>query len=185
MPQAWQLKRGSPVVIDGRAYLVETTSRAGTAQRRATYHVRLRDVESGGHIERSFSEGEKFDEPELRRPEAQLTYRKDDEYFFMDTADYTEYSLPAGRLESVQGLLKDGDLYRLLLVDDRPIGIELPAACVLEITDTTEPTHSGNETNVLKDATLETGLVVKVPHFVKTGEKIKIDTGTLEYLGRG
>jgi elongation factor P len=179
-----QLKPGTAVIVDGRAVMVESTTVAGTAQRRRTFHVKMRDIVTGQNLEKSFGETDKFEEPELLRREAQLSYRKGRDHFFMDSEDYQEYALSDEQLGRAKQFLKEGENYRLLILDGRPVGVELPASAVFEVTNTAAPTHAAQGSNALKEATLDNGLVVRVPPFIKVGEKIRISTETLEYLGK-
>jgi elongation factor P len=179
-----QLKPGTPVVVEGRAYMVESTSVGGTAQRRRTFHVRLRDILTGQNVEKSFGETDRFEEPELKRRDVQLSYKKGREWVFMDQEDYQEYALSEETLGRAKHFLREGEAYRILLLDGRPTGLELPSAFVLEVVETAAPTHAAQGSSAAKEAKLEGGLTVRVPPFIKVGEKIRISTDTLEYLGK-
>jgi elongation factor P len=179
-----QLKPGVAVIVDGRALMVESATVAGTAQRRRTYHVRMRDILTGQNLERSFGETDKFEEPELERRNAQLSYRKGREWVFLDEEDYGERVLTDEQIERAKKFLKEGETYRLLVLDGRPVGVELPPSVTLGITETAAPLHGAQGSSALKEATLENGLIVRVPPFLKAGDRIKVSTETLEYLGK-
>jgi elongation factor P len=184
MLTANQLKPGTPVMVEGRAYIVDSTSVGGTAQRRRTFHVKMHDVVTGQNFEKSFGETDKFEEPELKKREVQLSYKKGREHIFMDQEDFQEYSLSEEQLAKARYFLREGESYRILILDERPVGLELPSAFTLAVTETAAPTNMAAGSSALKDALLESGLTVKVPPFIKVGERLRISTETLEYLGK-
>lgn len=179
-----QLKPGAAVVVDGRAMMVVSSTVAGTAQRRRTFHVKMRDVVTGQNLEKAFGETDKFEEPDLKRREVQLSYKKGRSYVFMDQEDFQEYELPEESLERARYFLREGETYRLLVIDGQPAGLELPSAFTLEVTETAPPTNLAAGSSALKEARLESGLVVKVPPFIRVGEKVRVSTETFEYLGK-
>ncbi len=178
------LRPGSVILYGGHVYQVESSVRAGTAQRRASFHVKLRNVETGENLQKTFQGDDELEEPALEKRDAQYSYRKGRELYFLDQVDYNEHMLPEDRAGNARHFLREGDVYRLLVVDGNAIALELPPAVTLEVVETAPPMHGASE-NVYKDAKLETGLVVKVPPFLKQGEKVRVSTETLEYLGKG
>lgn len=184
MITANQLKPGTPVMVDGHAYIVESTTAAGTAQRRRTFHVKLRHVITGQNLDKSFGETDKFEEPELVKRDVQLSYRRGRDCIFMDSEDFQEYALGPAQLEKARYFLREGESYRALILDGIPVGLELPTAFTLTVTETAAPTNTAAGSSALKDALVEGGLNVKVPPFIKVGEKLRISTATLEYLGK-
>jgi elongation factor P len=179
-----QLKPGTAIKHEGKIFMINSTSVAGTAQRRRSFHVKMYDLVTNQNIEKSFGEKDEFEEPDLKRRPVTLSYKKGRDYVFMDTEDYQEYVLPESRAERQRYFLRESEEYRLLVIDGSPVWVELPPSFVLTVSETAPPTNSAQGSSALKEATLEGGLVVKVPPFIKVGEKLKISTETLEYLGK-
>jgi elongation factor P len=179
-----ELKPGNAVVYEGRAYLVDSNVTSGTAQRRRSFTIKMHDLRTGQNFEKSFAEGDKFEEPDVKRREVDLSYMQGRDYVFMDKQDYQEYVMTAARLEKKRWFLRQGESYRILIIDEDPCELELPSAFILAVTETATPTNSAQGSSQLKEATTEAGLVVKVPPFIKVGDKLRVSTETLEYLGK-
>ena len=180
-----ELKPGHVIMYDGKVYLVDSNVTSGTAQRRRSFTIKMHELRTGVNFEKSFGETDKFQEPDVKRREVELSYQRGRDYVFMDKQDYQEYTVPADRLEKKKFFLRDGEPYRLLIIDDDPCELELPQAFVMEVTETASPTNSAQGSSQLKEATVEGGLVVKVPPFIKVGDKLRVSTETYEYLGKG
>lgn len=180
-----ELKPGQAVLYEGRAYLVDSNVTSGTAQRRRSFTIKMHDLRTGQNIEKSFGESDKFQEPDVKRREVELSYQKGRDFVFMDKQDYQEHVITAERLEKKKYFLREGETYRLMIIDDEPCDLELPTAFVMEVSETAPPTNSAQGSSQLKEATCEGGLVVKVPPFIKVGDKLRVSTETLEYLGKG
>ncbi len=183
MISASHLKPGSVILHGGQIFQVEATSRGGTGQQKATFHAKLRNLETGERLERAFHGDQSFEEPAVERREAQYSYRKGREFVFIDQVDFNEHTLTENQLGNAVRFLREGEMVQLLVVDGRALSLQLPGAVALEIVETAPPVH-GQVDSVLKEAKLETGLVIKVPQFMKQGEKVRVSTETLEYLGR-
>lgn len=179
-----QLKPGTAIKYEGKIFMINSTSVAGTAQRRRSFHVKMYDLHTNQNIDKSFGETDKFEEPDLKRRLVTLSYKKGREYVFMDAEDYAEFTMPEARLERAKYFLREGEEYRLLVIDGAPVWVELPTSGVLTVTETAPPANSAQGSSALKEATVEGGLVIKVPPFIKVGEKVKVSTETLEYLGK-
>jgi elongation factor P len=179
-----QLKPGTPVLYEGKAYMVDSTVTSGTAQRRRSFTIKMHDLRTGQNFEKSFGEMDKFEEPDLKRREVQLSYKQGKNFVFMDQEDYQEYPIPEARLEREKYFLREGETYRLMIIDEEPCGLELPTAFTLAVTETAPPANSAQGSSQLKEAKVEGGLVVKVPPFIKVGDKLRVSTETYEYLGK-
>jgi len=166
---------------EGRVWLVESSVRAGTAQRRWSFHVKMRDVRTGENLQATFQDDNSFEEPALEKHDAQFTYRKGKELFFLDQTTFEEHALSEKALGNARYFLIEGEMTELMLIDDVAFGVSLPTSMALTVTECPPP-MKGDST--LKDALLETGLTVKVPAFLRQGEKIRVSTDTLEYLGK-
>ena len=150
----------------------------------AFVRTKLKNVRNGGVIDRTFRADEKVPLAVIDKREMQFLYREGTDYVFMDNASYEQLHVPAPAVGNAVKFLKEGDTAVLPTYRDEIIGIDLPAAVELEVTET-EPGMQGDRVSgARKAATLETGLVVQVPLFVNTGDRVKVDTRSAEYLSR-
>jgi elongation factor P len=151
----------------------------------AFVRTKLKNFRTGAVLERTFRADEKVAMAVIDKREMQYLYREPGAYVFMDTQTYDQVHVDAGALGDAVKYLKEGDSAVLPTYEGQVLGVELPAAVELTVTDTEPGIQGDRVSGARKPATLETGLVVQVPLFVETGETIKVDTRTGEYLGRG
>ena len=150
----------------------------------AFVRTKLKNVRTGAVIDRTYRADEKLGLAVIDKREMQFLYRESDDYVFMDTETYDQLHVSPAALGDAVSYLKEGDSAVLPMYNGEIVGVDLPAAVVLEVTET-EPGMQGDRVSgARKAATLETGLVVQVPLFVEPGERIKVDTRTGEYLAR-
>lgn len=178
------LRKGATLDLDGR--LVKVIEFAHNKQGRGSAQVRmtLRDLRSGSTTQQTVQSGTKFAQVRLERQHVQYLYRDGDQFHFMDTYTFDQIVLDAASVGDSNQYMKDNDVVDLLTYDGEPIDIELPTSVALEVTET-EPGFKGDTaTGGTKPATMETGLVVSVPLFITTGDMLKIDTRSGEYIER-
>jgi elongation factor P len=150
----------------------------------AFVRTKLKNVRSGATFERTYRADEKLEQAIIDKREMQFLYKDGTDYVFMDNGTYEQLSVPRDALGDAATYLKESDGAILQLFGSEIIGIDLPAAVELKVTDT-EPGMQGDRVSgARKPATVETGLVVQVPLFVNPGEVIRVDTRTGEYLTR-
>jgi elongation factor P len=150
----------------------------------AIVRTKLRNIRSGSLTERTFDAGERFPRAFLERRPVQYSYNDGDTYYFMDNESYETVALTGEQLGDAKSYLLDGMQLEIVSYNDEPLSVELPGTVDLEVTYT-EPGFKGDTaTGGTKPATLETGLVVQVPLFVTTGEKIRVKTDTGTYVER-
>lgn len=177
-------RKGLKIKIEGEPYIIVDFQHARTAQRRAFVRTKLKNLKSGAVLEKTFSAGETFEEPDFEQKLMQFLYSSEKEYIFMDSKTYEQITFTEELLGDSRWYLKENDEYKILFFEGNPLDVDLPTSVVLRI-QSTEPAIKGDSvTNITKNATLETGLQVKVPLFVKEGELIKVDTRTGEYIER-
>ena len=116
--------------------------------------------------------------------EVQYLYNDGETFFFMDPVSFEQFELPADIVDEAKSYLKEGDMLNLQFFGDRVINVELPKNLYLEVTYSEDVVKGDTTSSVLKDATLETGLVIKVPAFIKQGDTVSVDTATGEYRER-
>jgi len=150
----------------------------------AFVRTKLKNVRSGAVVDKTFRADEKVPLAVIDKREMQYLYREGSSYVFMDTDTYDQLHVEPGDLGQAVRYLKEGDTAVLPTYQGRVIGIELPAAVELTVSDTEPGVQGDRVSGARKPATLETGLVVQVPLFVEPGGRIKVDTRTGEYLAR-
>ena len=182
-----ELKRKMFITVDGQPYQVVEVFFASPSARGASTMVRtkLRNLLSDAVLEKSFKTGEKFEEPDVELKPASFLYADSDGFHFMDDASYEQFVLSADQLGDERLYLKDGLPLQMRTYNGEPISIQLPTMVELAVAET-EPALKGDSASggTTKAATLETGLVVRVPLFIKEGEVIRVNTETGEFVSR-
>jgi elongation factor P len=184
MYQPTDLKKGVVCQIDGKPYRVTEYSQKVMGRGGSIVNVKLKNLIDGSVIPKTFKGQEKIERAEVNNKSVQYLYTDGDKFYFMDPETFEQFELPADLVDSASGYLKEGDNLNLQFFDERVINVELPKNLYLEVTYAEDVVKGDTTSSVLKDATLETGLVVKVPSFIKTGDVISVDTTTGEYRER-
>jgi elongation factor P len=180
-----QFKNGTHIEVDGKVFKVVEFQHVKPGKGGAFVRSKLKRVEDGAVIDKTFKAGEKFRPVRTETRKMQYLYESGDMAVFMDTSSYEQIEIPksvAGEALKWMPPSSDADL---LLVDERPTDVQVPSAVELSVTQT-DPglkgdTASGGGT---KPATLETGVVVQVPLFIEEGERVRVDTRSGEYVSR-
>ena len=150
----------------------------------AFVRTKMKDVMTGGIVERTFSPTDKFENAYIERREMQYSYDDGDLYHFMDTETWEETLIPHDKVDDNFKFVKEEMMVKIISYQGNVFGVEPPTFVELAVTKT-DPGFAGNTaTNTLKPATLETGAEIKVPLFINEGDVLKIDTRTGEYLSR-
>ncbi len=172
-------------------YLVITYEHNKTGRGSGTIRLKVRNLRTGSVVEKSFITGARVEDANVEKKKAHFLYKDADTYSFMDPISFEQFSVPSSVLGEQVKFLKDG-LEVILLVsapiesgsDEEALAMELPLSLAYEIVET-GPGEKGNTvSNVFKEATMDNGLIAKVPMFMKIGEKVKVDTRTGEYIER-
>jgi elongation factor P len=150
----------------------------------AFVRTKLKNVRTGAVIERTYRADEKLDQALIDKREMQFLYLDGGAYVFMDTTDYEQLQTPREALGGSASYLKEGDSAVLQMYEGEIVGVDLPAAVELTIVETEPGVQGDRVSGARKPATLETGLQIQVPLFVNTGDKVKVDTRSGEYLTR-
>jgi len=187
MPKASELKTGSAIEIEGDVFITRHIAIRNPSARGAStlYKLRFSNVRNGQKLELTVKSDEMFSDADLSKRSVQFSYREDDMITFMDTSDYSQYTLNTDALEDQMGYMTE-DLEGMiaLLVDGQIVGIEIPQTVVLEITETAPGIKGASATARTKPATLSTGLETQVPEYLETGERIKVNTANAKFLSR-
>ncbi len=187
MPAANELKRGNIVEINGHYYQVKNIDAKSPSSRGAQtlYKIRFNQVPGGRKLEGSYTGGDQFPPVDMIRRESSFLYKDGDFYTFMDAEDYSQYSLGEGELDGQLEYLQDGmENITVLIVDERPLAIELPQSVVMEVVETTPAIKGATAAARTKPARMATGLEVQVPEYLAPGETIKINTETGKFMSR-
>ena len=177
-------RKGLKIEIDGTPFEIVEFQHFKPGKGGAMVRTKLRNVLTGRMQDNTFRSGEKVGRPDLETREMQFLYREGMDFVFMDLSTYEQLHMGSDIAGSKGTYLKDGQLVQVQLYNGGPLDIELPVSIVLEVTETEPGAKGDTVSNVTKPATLETGAVVQVPIFVNTGDKVKVDTRSNEYLGR-
>ena len=177
-------RKGLRLEIDGELLTIVDFQHARTAQRRANVWTRFKNIRTGQVIEKTFSAGESFKQPDFQDTKMQYLYCDGDDYFFMDSKTFDQTQLSKASLGKSVDYLKEQMEYKILFFEGHPISIDLPVSVELRVTESEPAVKGDSVSNLTKNAVVETGLSVRVPLFIKEGELIKIDTQSGDYLGR-
>lgn len=150
----------------------------------ANIKVKVKNLKTGSLLEKTFISGSKVKQVSLEKKEAQYLYQEKGEYFFMDPATFDQFSLSYENLEEQAKFLKEGVEVKLLVLEGKPLSVELPIKMEFKVIDAPPGVRGDSATNIFKEVTLENGLKVKVPLFIKSDDKIMIDTRSGEYVER-
>ena len=150
----------------------------------AFVRTKLRNVRTGAVLDRTYRADEKLEQAIVDKRAMQYLYRDGAHYVFMDTSSYEQLQIDGEALGGAARFLKEGDSAVLQLHGTEVVGVDLPAAVELAVTDTDPGLQGDRVSGARKPATLETGLVVQVPLFVNRGDRVKVDTRSGEYLTR-
>ncbi|MHB1487319.1 MAG: elongation factor P [Acidimicrobiales bacterium] len=150
----------------------------------AFVRTKIKNVRTGAVLERTYRADEKLEQAIVDKTEMQFLYRNGDDYVFMDNASYEQREVPASGLGPSAQYLKEGDSAVLFIYNDEIVAVELPASVELTVSETEPGLQGDRVSGARKAATLETGLVVQVPLFVNTGDRIKVDTRSGDYITR-
>jgi elongation factor P len=150
----------------------------------AFVRTKLKNVRSGAVIERTYRADEKLEQAIIEKRDMQFLYRDGADFVFMDTTTYEQMTAAPESLGDAPSYLKEGDQANLQMYNGEIVGVDLPAAVELAVSETEPGIQGDRVSGARKPATLQTGLVVQVPLFVNTGDTIKVDTRSGEYLTR-
>ena len=178
------LRTGMTIELDGSILSVVEFLHVKPGKGAAFVRTKLKNVETGNVMEKTFRAGEKLPKAVIDRRDMQYLYRSEDEFVFMDNESFEQVSLTAAQIGDGVKYLKEGMTINVLKHDTRIIGLDIPNFVELEVVDTPPGEKGNTATGGTKPATLETGAVVNVPFFVNNGDRIRVDTRTNSYLDR-
>lgn len=188
MPRANEIKKGMAINYNGKLLLVKDIDiQAPSARGAATlYKMRFADVRTGLKVEERFKGDDILDTISLSRRQVSFSYVDGNEYVFMDNEDYTPFTFNKEQIEEELQFIPEGGMpgMQVLTWDGQLLALELPQTVDLEIVETAPGIKGASASSRTKPATLSTGLVIQVPEYLVTGEKIRIHIAERRYMGR-
>ena len=179
-----QFKNGMHIELDGSTWRILEFQHVKPGKGGAFVRSKLRNLDSGAVVDKTFRAGEKFQRVHTEVKPMQYLYDSGDEVVFMDTQNYEQVSLPHATVEDALPYMEPSSTVQIMTVDGRPSGVQLPASVELGVTETEPGVRGDTVSNVTKPATLQTGAVVQVPLFVNVGDRIKVDPREGRYISR-
>jgi elongation factor P len=184
MADTTNFRNGFTMRLDGDLFSIAEFQHVKPGKGNAFVRTRLKNINTGAVIDRTFRSGDKVEEVRIERREMQFLYSETDTFHFMDSETYEQIGIDSGLVGELAGLLQENENAFVMVVEGRPIGVELPNFVQLKVTFTEPGVKGDTATGAVKPATLETGAVVSVPLFVNQGDTLKIDTRTGGYVER-
>lgn len=184
MLKASELRKGKLIAYEGELYTVHESRHVAKGNKGSYMQTKVRNVRSGTMIDVRFNVNDRVETPFLDTRPYEYLYRDGKAYVLMDQESYDQIHVSEDVMGDAHLYLKGNEVVMCGAVEDEIVTAELPNVVELEVTDTSPVVKGATATNQTKDATLETGLRVKVPPFIDNGEAVRVDTRTGEYLER-
>lgn len=179
-----EFRVGLRILVDGEAFLITANEFVKPGKGQAFNRVRLRNLRHGRVLERTYKSGESVEAADTVDKPMQYLYNDSASWYFMEQDTFEQYAADEAAMEGAAQWLKGGEICDVILLDGTPLKVAPPNFVTLKITDTDPGLRGDTASGGNKPATLETGAVVKVPLFIESGESLKIDTRTGEYVAR-
>lgn len=178
------LKKNTLITLDGQPYKVVEYSQKVMGRGGSIVNVKVKNLVTGALLPKTFKGQEKIEAAEVNTQAVQYLYNDGEKFFFMNPETFEQYELPADMVGDAKDFLKEGETMEIQFYNGLPINLVLPKNVWLEVTYTETAVKGDTSSSIVKDATLETGAVIKVPAFIKTGDIVSIDTETYAYRER-
>jgi elongation factor P len=184
MIAASDVRAGMALRLDGKLYRVlEATRHAGSGQMHGFIDLKLQDIEFAHFADRHFRQSDRLEEISLSKRRMQYLYSDDEACVFMDSLTFDQVRVPRTGLSGAERFLTEGMDVPVELVDDQAISVDFPKVVDIRVRQTGPGVHGGQDTT-LKPAILENGVEVLVPHFVETGDLVRVETEKAKYIER-
>ncbi|HBE93714.1 MAG TPA: elongation factor P [Gammaproteobacteria bacterium] len=181
---AFEMKVGNLMSINNKLWRVLKLQHVKPGKGGAFIQAEMKEISAGTKINERFRSDEKIEKAHVEPRQMQYLYAEGSDHVFMDLTNYEQIQIPDEDIAEQMGYLLPNMEVQINFHDDNPIGMELPANVILEVVETEGVVKGQTATGSGKPATLETGITVTVPQFVNAGEKIKVNTGTGDYVER-
>jgi elongation factor P len=178
------LKKGTLFQLEGQPFRVVDYKQKVMGRGGSIVNVRIKSLLDGKVLEKTFKGNEQLDSADVSSQPVQYLYSDGSTFYFMNEASFEQFEVPSDLLGDGAGYIKEGDRVSLQFFNDQPINVELAKNVPLKVAYTEAAVKGDTSTSISKDATLETGLTIKVPAFIKQGDVISVDTATGAYRER-
>lgn len=177
-------RNGLTILLDGEIWTIVEFLHVNPGKGTAFVRTKLKNLQTGRVIDRTFRSGEKVEDVRIERKTMQYLYQSEGQYVFMDTETYEQVPISEEMLGDKRLFLKEGQEVEVLFHGEKPVGVELPFFVELAVAKTEPGVRGDTASGGSKPATLETGAVIQVPLFINEGDVLKVDTRTGEYIER-
>ena len=184
MIEATNLKNGTSFLMDGKPFKVLKYTHQKIGRGGGLVKLIVRNLETGVQEEKSISSAAKVENISTLKKSLQYLYKDEKSAIFMDPKTFRQVEIPLDLVEGELVYIKEGENADILFWEDRPLSVEIPPKVTLEVTSTTPGVKGNSATNIYKPATLENNLQLKVPLFIKVGDKVRVDTRNGAYVER-
>ncbi len=184
MPSANDIRKGQVIKFNGEPHLVMETQHRTPGNLRAFVQIKMRNLRYGKALDQRFASTDSMEVLPTEHKTLEFSYADRDTFAFMDPETFETVELSATLIGDAKNYLTANGKVDVLYVDEKPLTIELPSSVVLKVVESADGVKGDTASNVQKPATLETGLIVQVPLFIKEGELLKISTADGSYMGR-
>lgn len=177
-------RNGMVIRLEGQLYFMAEYEHFKPGKGAAVVRTKLKGVQTGSVIDKTFRSGDKVDDVRLEKRKMQFLYKSDDFYCFMDNRTYDQYELTVETVGDAVKYLKENGVVEVLVAENNALGVELPIFVELEVVQTDPGLRGDTASGGTKPASLETGATIQVPLFIEMGNVLKIDTRTDSYVER-
>ena len=181
---ATQIRVGMVLIVDNELYRVTWTMHRTPGKGNACMQTKLKHIITGKNMEKRYLSSDKANKAELETHAMQYLYKDSEGLLFMDNETFDQFALPVDIIEDCEQFLVEGESYPVTMHEGTAVGIELPNSVVLLVTEAPPELKKATASAQLKPVTLENGMIIQAPAFVKEGDRIKVNTETQEYVER-
>lgn len=179
-----ELRPGITVELENQVFSVVEYNHIKMGRGGAIVRVKMKNIDNGNSIERTFKSNDKIDRAHVERKKMQYLYKQDDRYHFMDQETFEQVDISKELMGDVPNYIREQDVIEVISHNGRILGVEMDTSVTLKVAETGSAFKGNSVSNVMKPATLETGVVVQVPMFINTGDSIVVDTRNGHYVER-
>ncbi|MBT6690941.1 elongation factor P [Candidatus Parcubacteria bacterium] len=178
------LRLGTVISINDEPYQIVFTQHIKVARGGAVVKTKLKNLISGSTLEKTFSGSDNIEEADMARRKANFLYEQDNDFFFMDNEDFEQFQFNRDDLGDMVKYFKEGQQVDVLIFNEKPVSVALPTKITLEVSSAPDGVKGNSAGAATKTVILETGVEIRTPLFIKTGDKVVINTETGDYVER-
>jgi elongation factor P len=184
MIKAGQIEKGMALLIKNQPFIVVEREFVNPGKGSAFVRIKMKSPSTGQVLRETIKTQESVEDITVEDKDCQYLYNDGEMYYFMDNDTFDQFEIPMASFEDYQYLMKDGETYRVTMWESKPLNIVIPYKVVYEVAEAEDAIKGDTVNGASKTVVTETGLKVRVPIFIKKGEKILVNTETKEYLER-